>query len=141
MSSSQLAKPTFEQFLEQLRAAGFEVSRQDGGRARVEHGRCAAVLERTPEGAVRFAEHPGYVLGQFIAHLEDRGFQKYLRTPERTVPALAEHLKQIHDFTERLKAALGLESLYNESLGTVSDRYLYDRLEGREGPRHSKHHH
>jgi len=138
MSASQFAKPTFEQFLEKLRAAGFEVSRQDGGRARVEHGRCAAVLECTPEGQARFAEGPGYVVGQFIAHLEDRGFQKYLRTPERAMPALAEHLKQIHDFSEGLKATFGLESLYNESLGTVSDRYLYDRLEGREGPRHSK---
>ncbi len=106
----------------------------ENGRARVQKGACAAILERLPGGEVRFADGPGYVLGQEIARLVDRGFQKYLWTPERSVPALAEHLKQVHDFSEQLKEALALRSLYNESLGTVSNRYLYDRLEGREGP-------
>ena len=91
-------------------------------------------LERTPDGQVRFAEPPGYLVGQFIARLEDRGFQKYLWTPERSLPALAEHLEQIQRFDEQLKQALELPSLYNESLGTVSDRYLYDRVRGREIP-------
>lgn len=141
MPSSQTSPPRFEQLLDRLRAAGFEVTPQEGHRARVAQGHCAAVLECTPEGNVRFAERPGYLLGQYIARLEDRGFQKYLFTPQRHVPALAEHLSQIHDFTELLKAALGLESLYNESLGTVSDRYLYDRVKGREVPPHGKPHH
>ncbi|MGH9662596.1 MAG: hypothetical protein ACRD96_28865 [Bryobacteraceae bacterium] len=140
MSRSQTSPPSFEQLLDRLRAAGFEVTPQEGHRARVAKGHCAAVLECTPESNVRFAERPGYVLGQYIARLEDRGFQKYLFTPQRHVPALAEHLRDVHDFSEGLKAALGLESLYNESLGTVSDRYLYDRLKGREGPGHSHQH-
>ena len=134
MVSRQPFERSFEQVLDQLRSAGFEVSLLESGRARVQKGRCAAVLERLPGGEVRFAEGPGYVLGKLIARLVDRGFQKYLWTPERSVPALAEHLKQIHDFSEQLKEALALTSLYNESLGTVSNRYLYDRLEGREGP-------
>ena len=35
---------------------------------------------------------------------------------------------------EELKEALGLTSLYNESLGTVSDRYVYDRVTDRDQP-------
>ncbi len=48
------------------------------------------------------------------------------------MPALAEELKALHDFEEDLKEALGQESYYNESLGTVSTYYLYDRVEGRD---------
>ena len=33
-----------------------------------------------------------------------------------------------------MKEATGAPSLYNESLGTVSDRYMYDRVEGRDAP-------
>jgi hypothetical protein len=37
-------------------------------------------------------------------------------------------------FSEELKAALNLPSLYNESLGTVSEAYQYDRVEDRDKP-------
>ncbi len=128
----QPPQPSFDQTLESLRTAGFDVSRE-GDRARIRKSRCAAVLQVEPGGAVRFVEGPGLLLGESIARLEDRGFQKYLTSGERKVPALAEHLQQIHEFAEQVKAALGLTSLYNESLGTVSNRYLYDRVHGREG--------
>ncbi|HSW50817.1 MAG TPA: hypothetical protein VLH09_11615, partial [Bryobacteraceae bacterium] len=65
-------------------------------------------------------------------HLVDGGFQKFLETPSgRRRPALAAELKRLHDFQADLREALGLKSLYNESLGTVSDRHAYDRLTGR----------
>jgi len=38
----------------------------------------------------------------------------------------------VHHFAEELRERAGSESLYNESLGTVSDVYLYDRVKGRE---------
>jgi hypothetical protein len=41
-------------------------------------------------------------------------------------------LHAIHEFSEELKALTGAISLYNESLGTTSDEYIYDRLKGRE---------
>jgi hypothetical protein len=41
-------------------------------------------------------------------------------------------LQSIHAFSEELKQLTGATSLYNESLGTTSDVYLYDRLKGRE---------
>jgi hypothetical protein len=110
--------------------AGFQLNRE-GGRLRVQHGPCAAVLAPGPGGSVEFAEPPGYVIGGTIARLEDGGYQKFLVTPSVRVPALAEHLCQIQDFTRRLNAALGVAMLYNQSLGTVSSRYSYDRLRGR----------
>jgi hypothetical protein len=50
------------------------------------------------------------------------------------VPATADHLKALQQFSEELKEALGLPSLYNESLGTVSDAYQYDRVVDRDKP-------
>jgi hypothetical protein len=41
-------------------------------------------------------------------------------------------LQAIHAFSEELKQVSGAISLYNESLGTTSDVYEYDRLRGRE---------
>jgi hypothetical protein len=53
-------------------------------------------------------------------------------------PALAEELTAIQNFQEDLREAFGLTSLYNESLGTVSNKYLYDRVEGRDDAPHHK---
>jgi len=50
------------------------------------------------------------------------------------VPATADHLKALHQFSEELKEALDIPSLYNESLGTVSESYQYDRIEDRDKP-------
>jgi hypothetical protein len=48
------------------------------------------------------------------------------------IPATADHLRAIHEFTEELNEATGAPSLYNEALGTTSNVYNYDRVEGRE---------
>jgi hypothetical protein len=41
-------------------------------------------------------------------------------------------MRAIHEFTEELREAAGTTSLYIESLGTASGRYVYDRVKGRE---------
>jgi hypothetical protein len=75
----------------------------------------------------------GFVLGDEIGLLVNRGFQMFWRTPAgRIAPALATHLKALHAFEEDLKEGLGLPSLYNESLGTTSDLHLYDRVQHRD---------
>jgi len=132
MPSTQASPPTRETVHGQLRAAGFQVTPQDHGRFRVQKESCAAEILYRPEGRLELAEGPGYLVGASIARLEDEGYQKFLVGEGVKVPALAEHLHAIHRFSEELKAALGLTSLYNESLGTVSDIYVYDRLRGRE---------
>jgi hypothetical protein len=57
-----------------------------------------------------------------------------LKTSKTEVAATADHLKSLQQFSEELKEALGLPSLYNESLGTVSEAYQYDRIVGRDKP-------
>ena len=63
-----------------------------------------------------------------------RGYQQVLKTSKTEVAATADHLKALQQFSEELKEALGLPSLYNESLGTVSEAYQYDRVVGRDKP-------
>ena len=126
-------EPTFEERLETLKQAGFAVEPRGDGRVRVSRNGCAALIDNT-----RVVEHPGLLIEGAIAALVDGGYQKFFRTPDgHKKPALAAELRAVHDFQEDLREALGLTSLYNESLGTVSDLYLYDRLKDRDrgGPK------
>ncbi|HXG34333.1 MAG TPA: hypothetical protein VNJ11_13280 [Bryobacteraceae bacterium] len=125
--------PTFAERLESLRGAGFTVEALAPGRARVRRGECAAIVEDAPGSSPRI-ERAGLMLGDEIALLVDGGYQKFFLTPQgRRKPALAAELKSLHDFEEDLREALGLPSLYHESLGTRFDLHLYDRLKGRNG--------
>jgi hypothetical protein len=73
------------------------------------------------------------LVGNEIARLVDGGYQKIFRAASGKVkPALADDLKALHDFEEDLKEGLAQKSLYNESLGTVSTFYLYDRVQDRD---------
>jgi hypothetical protein len=124
---------TFDDYLNQARAAGFTVERMGGGRVRISRDGAAAVVEASPDATPRFIERAGVMMGQEIASLVDGGFQKFMATPSgKTRPALASDLTLIHNFQEDLGEALGLTSLYNESLGTVSNQYLYDRVVDRD---------
>lgn len=123
---------SFEEHLSNARAAGFTVQSAGGG-TRIERNGIACVV-RAGEGDVpRVVERPGVVIGNEIGALTDGGFQKFFRTPGgKSKPALAPELRAIHEFQEDLREALGLTSLYNESLGTTSNKYLYDRVKGRD---------
>src|SRR5690349_14058830 len=123
---------TFEDRLASLRQSGFKVEPFDG-RVRVIRDCYAAVLEDVPGGLARVVERAGLLMHTGIAKLVDEGFQKFFLAPDGSKkPALASELKGIHAFQEDLREALGLESLYNESLGTVSTEYLYDRVKDRD---------
>src|SRR5580704_4437295 len=126
---------TFDEILTNLRSLQFDVREAPGvaGQYRVEKYGCAAVITRASDGnGVAFVARPGFVLGGEIAHLLDRGFQKSLKTSRLEIAATADHLKAIHHFSEELKEIAGSPSLYNESIGTTSDDYFYDRLKGRD---------
>jgi hypothetical protein len=47
------------------------------------------------------------------------------------MPATADHLRAIHEFSQERNEAIGATSLYNQALGTTSDVYNYDRVKGR----------
>ena len=91
---------------------------------------CAAEIAAAPDGTVEILARPGWLLNGEISRLLDRGYQKFLKTSKLEIPATADHLRAIHEFTEELKEATGATILYNESLGTTSDVYNYDRVKG-----------
>jgi hypothetical protein len=123
---------TFQERLDAAKASGFNVSDTGNGRVRVSRGPVAAVIENSNSGP-RVVERAGIVMRDEIGALVDGGFQKFLLTPSgKRKPALADELKAIHEFEEDLREALGLESLYNQSLGTVSTFYQYDRVQDRD---------
>jgi hypothetical protein len=130
---------TFEDHMSAARAAGFRTESTGGGKTRIDRNGIAVVLEPGPDGIPQVTERAGVVMGREIGTLTDEGFQKFFTTPSgNRKPALSEELKEIHNFQEDLREALGLTTLYNESLGTVSNLYVYDRVEGRDSGKHDK---
>lgn len=130
------AQPGFQDRIASLRSAEFDVQDLSGtpGQVKISKHGCAAILTAAENGAVAFAARPGIILGGEISRILDRGHQKFLKTAKLEVPAIADHLRALHLFEEELKLATGGINLYNESLGTVSDLYHYDRLKGRDLP-------
>ncbi len=131
-------KPDYTASMERLKNAGFAVTECGENRMLIGKNGCGAMLERSASDETQLITQPGLLLGDRIAHLLDRGFQKFWQDEGRSVPALAGQLKALRDFSEELNAAIGLTTLYNQALGSVSARYVYDRMEGREGPKRHK---
>ncbi len=128
-------KPSFEQILQALRAHAFDVTALAGvagGMLVSKHGAAAVLVPAQGESYAAFAERPGILVRGEVARLLDRGYQKFIKTSQFELPASASQLHAIHAFTEELTQLTGGISLYNESLGTTSDLYQYDRLRGRE---------
>ena len=129
---------SFEDHMSVARSAGFKTESAGSGRTRLEKGGIACTAVSGEGNFPQFVERAGVVMGSEIGTLTDGGFQKFFTTPSgERKPALAADLKAIQNFQEDLKEALELKSLYNESLGTVSNIYVYDRVEGRD---HGDHH-
>ena len=130
------SKPDFEQMIETLRAHSFDVTpwpEASGSVLVTKHGAGAVLAAAADKAApVAYAVHPGVLVKGRVARLLDRGHQKFIQTPQFELPATASQLHAIHRFSEELKQLTGDIDLYNESLGTTSDLYLYDRLKGRE---------
>ena len=126
----------FYQTLETLRAHSFNVTPSAdvaGGMLVSKHGAGAVIVAAADnETPAAFAVGPGALVGGRVARLIDRGYQKFIKTSQFELPAKASQLQAIHLFTEELKLSTGAINLYNESLGTTSDLYQYDRLKGRE---------
>ena len=81
----------------------------------------------------------GLALNGEVAELTDLGYQKIFLAPSgHKTAAVAEHLHGLHEFTEALRETLGLTSLYNEGLGTVNEKHLYDRITARDTGRQPK---
>src|ERR1700716_3298745 len=121
--TAKVEERTYEDAVSWLREHGFDLIEAPGtqGRVFLRKYNCSAAIQKTDDGGVKIFAYPGYLIGSEISKLVNRGYQQFLKTSKTEVPATADHLKALHSFAEELKVALGLPSLYNESLGTVSD--------------------
>jgi hypothetical protein len=124
---------TFDDHMDAARKAGFKADSIGGGKVRIERNGIASVAQPGKDEIPQIVQRAGVIMGNEIGTLTDEGYQKFFITPGGVKkPALAEELKEIQNFQEDLREAWNLTSLYNESLGTVSNQYLYDRVEGRD---------
>src|SRR3954468_24412906 len=138
LKAKKTPRRSFNDALSVLGSQRFDVAPAQDGAKRVPNAfqvrkyGCAAEIAPAPDGTPEILSRPGILLNGEIARLLDRGYQKFLKTSKAEVPATADHLRSLHEFSEELKEAMGATSLYNESLGTTSDVYEYDRVKGRE---------
>jgi hypothetical protein len=134
--STKVEHRTYEDALSWLREHGFDLLEAPGtqGRVFLKKYNVSAAIQKNGDDGVKIFAYPGYLIGSEISKLVNRGYQQFLKTAKTEVPATADHLKALQQFTEELKEGLGLPSLYNESLGTVSESYQYDRVVDRDKP-------
>ena len=143
MLKRKAKQPTFDECLATLRSYKFDVGAPSGvaktapmpaGAQQVSKYGCATVIAPGQGVPAKTVVRPGIVVNGEIGFILDKGFQKFIKTADAEQPATADHLRSLHKFSEELRQALGGTSLYNESLGTVSDEYMYDRVKGRTLP-------
>ena len=134
--TTKVEQRTYEEAVEWLRDHGFDLIEAPGmqGRVFLKKYNVSAAIQKDGDDGVKIFAYPGYLIGGEISKLINRGYQQVLKTSKTEVGATAEHLKALQQFTEELKEALNLPSLYNESLGTVSEAYQYDRIVDRDKP-------
>src|SRR6266566_6021632 len=138
--STKVEERTYEDAVGWLREHGFDLIEAPGTQNRVflRKYNVSAAIQKTDDGGAKIFAYPGYQIGGEISKLVNKGYQQFLKTSKTELPATADHLKALHQFSEELKEALGIPSLYNESLGTVSESYQYDRIEDRDTPQPSR---
>jgi hypothetical protein len=134
--ATKVEQRSYEEALSWLREHGFDLIEAPGtqGRVFLKKYSVSAAIQKDGDNAVKIFAYPGYLIGSEISKLVNRGYQQFLKTAKTEVPASADHLKALQQFTEELKEGLGLPVLYNESLGTVSESYHYDRIKDRDKP-------
>ena len=137
LMAKKTPQKTFNDVLAVLGSQRFDVAPAQEGAKRsskafqVRKYGCAAEIAEAPDGTVEILARPGLLLNGEISRLLDRGYQKFFKSSKLEIPATADHLRAVHEFSEELKEAAGATSLYNEALGTTSDVYHYDRVKGR----------
>ena len=119
---------SFSERIENVRKLGITAQPQTGGCVTLSRNRIGAKVTDIP-GDRPHVDRAGLMVDNEIGALVNGGYQQYWLTPsKKRVPATADQLKALHAFEEDLKEGLGLISLYNTSLGTVSALHLYDRV-------------
>ncbi len=134
--ATKVEQRSYEDAVSWFRDHGFDLTEAPGTQARMflRKYNVSAAIQKTEDDGVKIFAYPGYLIGSEISKLVNKGYQQFLKTSKTEIAATADHLKALHQFSEEMKEALGLPSLYNESLGTVSEAYQYDRIKDRDLP-------
>ncbi len=116
----------------QFEQAGFATSAAQTGRLEVRKYGFVAYLENK-RGKWIYSGPPYFVVHGINGELEDRGYQKfwYSKAEGKRFPIRKVDLETLHRFDEEVRYLLGMTTLYNQSLGSVNARTVYDRLTGR----------
>jgi hypothetical protein len=132
--AKKLKAKSYDDAVNWLRDHGFDILEAPGtsGRIFLKKYNVSSAIEKSDDDTVRVFAYPGYLVGGEISKLVDKGYQKFLKTTKTEIAATADHLKALHDYTEELKEGTGATSLYNESLGSVSESHQYDRVKDRD---------
>src|SRR5207237_9851549 len=119
--TTKVEERTYEDAVAWLRDHGFDLIEAPGTQNRVfvKKYNVSAAIQKNGDDHVKIFAYPGYLIGGEISKLVNKGYQQCLKTAKAEVPATADHLRALHQFTEEFKEALGLPSLSNDSLGTV----------------------
>jgi hypothetical protein len=127
------SQPPANDVQKQFREASFEIVEGGTGPSTIEvrKNNCAQRLERDLNGAWMPQGPPLFLARGLLCELEDRGYQKFWYYEGKRFPIRLSDLKTLHRFVEEIRYILGLKSLYNESLGSVCARTVYDRMNGR----------
>src|SRR5499425_1633394 len=135
--ATKIETRTYDESVQYLRDHGFDILEAPGtqGRVFLKKYNVSAAIQKDGDEGVKIFAYPGYLISGEISKLINRGYQQVLKTSKTEIAATADHLKSLQQFTEELKDALCLPSLYNESLGTVSEAYQYDRIVDRDKPK------
>src|SRR3977135_4372456 len=113
--STKVDERTYEDAVSWLRDHGFDLIEAPGAQTRVflRKYNVSAAIQKTDDGGVKIFAYPGYMIGNEISKLVNRGYQQFLKTTKTEVPATADHLKALQQFSEELKEALNLPSICN----------------------------
>jgi hypothetical protein len=129
---------SFDERISGLQALGFATQSEPGGGNRVQRKGYGAVVKADADGTPNIV-HTGLVMGNEIGTLVNLGYQMIFRAPSgKELAAQAGHLKALHAFDEDLREGLGMTSLYNASLGTTTEKHLYDRVADRDSVPHHR---
>ena len=133
---------SFAELIENVKRLGMSAQAEAGGIVRLSRNGIGARVTDVPNDRPH-VDRAGLMVADAsgqdeIGALVNGGYQQYWLTPsKKRVPATADQLRALHAFEEDLKEGLGLISLYNTSLGTISALHLYDRVVERDEKTHA----
>lgn len=112
--------------------AGFSVTTDSSGRLEVKKSGYVAFLAKQG-GPWVYCLPPYFVARGLNCELEDHGYQKfwYAKAEGKRFPVRRVELANLHRFDQEVRYVLGVQSLYQQSLGSTNARTVYDRVEGR----------